>query len=273
MPLRTASDAASTCGNVIDLIYCASGNRRFADTAVAAGFRLGARLPGTVYTDVAPLHFADQDWKDPDRRRYFNAAAALRPRLMTVLDLERLDQLDTVLSWAEEAARIAETVIVIPKVCGATAQLPRSIGGKEMRLGFSVPTGYGKTDVPVEEFAGWPVHLLGGAPQAQMRYALDMDVQSADGNYAMKMAMTGNVWVAGTFAGSATRNRWWPYLRELGCHADDDVPYEAFRRSCTNIAAAWRGFHDNPTYWKSLLERRKPGPKPGWRRLHAAHVA
>ena len=58
-----------------DLIYCADGNPTFAALAVAAGWRYGARLPGTVYQ---PVHFADQDWRNPDRARYMAALATHR---------------------------------------------------------------------------------------------------------------------------------------------------------------------------------------------------
>ena len=77
----------------MELIYCAAGNRRFAEIATSHGFRYGAQLPGTVYTDVAPLYFADQDWKEPNRDKYMSALAQHRPHMATVLDWEREEQL------------------------------------------------------------------------------------------------------------------------------------------------------------------------------------
>lgn len=220
-------------------IYCAAGNRRFAEIAIGAGFMYGARLPDTVYF---PLHFADQNWKKPDRTRYMAGLAEHRPTMATVLDWEHEDQLPEVLSWAEEAAQYVSDVLIIPKVSGVH-RLPREIGGARVVLGFSVPTRHGGTSLLVWEFAGWPVHLLGGSPQQQMRYYRAMhggsEVVSTDGNYAHKMALRYvQYWVPGTARGC--KNRWWPQIQETDGWAGEGAPYEAFRRSCENIAAEWR---------------------------------
>ena len=149
-----------------------------------------------------------------------------RPHMASVLDLERADQLDEVLSWAEEAAQWVNVVMIIPKAFGIIPFLPRRIGGAGVRLGYSIPTKHGGTQVPVWEFDGWPVHLLGGSPHTQMRTRNYFNVASADGNMANKIAMTyGKFWDDG---------KW----RNVG--TIDDMPYEAFRRSCENIMAAWR---------------------------------
>jgi hypothetical protein len=230
----------------MELIYCAAGNRRFAEIATSHGFLYGAQLPGTVYADVAPFYFADQDWKEPNRDKYMSALAQHRPHMATVLDWEREEQLPEVLDWAEEAAQYVSIVTIIPKVFGGIARLPRSIGGAEVRLGYSVPTRYGGTQVPIWEFGGWPVHLLGGSPHAQMRLLPYLTVVSADGNYAQRMATRHcKFWVPGS-ARKYASNRWWPALLEADGKKwgegrdDDDAPYEAFRRSCKNIMDAWR---------------------------------
>lgn len=219
----------------ITLIYCAGGNRRFSDIALAYGFELGARLPGsTVYH---PLHFVDQDWRKPDRAGYMAALAQYRPEVATVLDLERAEQLPEVLAWAEEAAQFVQRVVIIPKVFGIIPRLPRKIGGAEVLLGYSVPTNYAGTETPVWEFESWPVHLLGGSPRAQMRLAHYLHVVSADGNYAQKMAARYcQFWAPGN---ALAKDRYWPRLRETGKPIMHGAPYEAFRRSCENIAAAW----------------------------------
>lgn len=218
------------------LIYCADGNKRFAEIAIKAGFLYGARLParGCHF----PIHFADQDWKNPDRERYIAELAKYRPAVATVLDWEQEDQLPEVLAWAEEAAQHVEKVLIIPKVIGGIEQLPRAIGGKAVVLAYSIPTAYGGTPVPAWEFLGWPVHLLGGSPKRQMEMVRYLRVVSCDGNYAHKMAVRYcQFWVPGT--ARYARNRWWPTLREAGVEWERDAPYEAFRRSCANIMAAW----------------------------------
>lgn len=174
--------------------------------------RVGERFALTLLSDFGPIQQTTADlW----------AAAVGAPSV----ELERDGQVSEVLSWAEEAAQYASVVMIIPKVFGIIDRLPRRIAGADVRLGYSVPTKFGGTELPVWEFAGWPVHLLGGSPQAQMQLLHYLDVRSADGNMASKAATRFcNYWTLGGW-------------RETGAMVD--APYEAFRRSCKNIAAAW----------------------------------
>lgn len=219
----------------MELIYCAGGNQRFAQIAIDAGFKYGSQLPATVYH---PVHFADQDWRKPDRERYMAALNKHRPQVATVLDLESEAQLSEVLGWAEDAAQFVGRVIVIPKANGVISMLPRQIAGAEIVLGYSVPTSYGGTELGLWDFDGWPVHLLGGSPHAQMRLRHYLRVVSADGNMSMKMATSRcQFWAPGN---ARAKDRFWPKLQEAdGVAWSNDAPYEAFRRSCENIAAAW----------------------------------
>jgi len=223
-----------------ELVYCASGNKRFAQIAIDAGFKYGAQLPGTVYTDVAPLWFADQNWKKPQRDSYMAALEKHRPVQATVLDLEFDSQLAEVLDWAEEAAQYVERVVIIPKAFGIIDKLPKRIGGKDVILGYSVPTKYAGTGVPIWEFGNWPIHLLGGSPQAQMNLCRYLNVVSTDGNYAMKMAvMHCQFWVPGT--ARYAQNKFWPTIAEAnnGVKEIKDAVYKAFEMSCHNIMKAW----------------------------------
>lgn len=219
----------------MDLIYCAGKNARYEAAAHAAGFKIGAQLPATVYH---PVYFADQDWRRPDRARYMAALAQHRPVVATVLDWERRDQLDEVLSWAEEAAQYVQRVIIIPKVLSWNNPLdllPRRVGGADVVIGYSVPTRHGGTDLPLSYFERWPVHLLGGSPHAQMRLARRLNVVSADGNMHQLQSQSGRFWSAEK--GSKGH---WRQLREIGIDLPTDNNLEAFRLSCENIAAAWR---------------------------------
>lgn len=223
-------------GTGIELIYCASKNKRFDDIALAAGFKLGAQVPCTVYHK---LYFCDQNWKAPNRAAYMTALAQHRPHMASVLDLERKEQLSEVLSWAEEAAQYCDSVMLIPKAHGIIQRLPRSIGGASITLGYSVPTKHGGTTVWPGEFEGWPIHLLGGSPQAQMRHAGRFkNVVSVDGNMSNKMATQFCAyWTAGT--STDPKDRYWQKI--IRAEFPNDAPIEAFRRSCVNIAAAWSG--------------------------------
>jgi hypothetical protein len=218
------------------LIYCAAGNARFQQIAIDAGFLSGAQLPHTIYF---PPYFVDQNWKKPNQEAYIEALKKHRPFMASVLDWERDAQLPEVLGWAEGVAQFVETVMIIPKVQGGVSRLPRAIGGKPVRLGYSVPTRHGGTALPYEAFRGWPVHLLGGSPHKQMRLTMFMNVVSVDGNMHHKMAHKCQFW-----------------RREKGTHghfvnmneAGDgewgiDANYEAFRRSCKNIIEAWKNLY------------------------------
>jgi hypothetical protein len=152
--------------------------------------------------------------------------------------LEAPGQLQEVMSWAEEASQYVNEVLIIPKYSGAIAQLPRSVGGAMVRLAYSVPTRYAGTDVPVWEFSGWPVHLLGGSPHKQIDVSAYMDVVSTDGNMAQKLALQFSMfWQPGTFRSAS--NRWWPQLGDIGMRGIEDAPYAAFAISCAAIYAAW----------------------------------
>lgn len=249
------------------LIYCAAGNRRYADIAQRYGFTYGAQLPGTVYF---PPYFADQSYDKPRkqaekaiagitgkaessrvyaqvyrqavqslRTAYMKALDKHRPYMATVLDLEREDQFDEVMSWAEEASQYVSEVMLIPKYDGAIARLPRTINGKIVRLGYSEPTAYGGTHVPVEEFAGWSVHILGGSPLAQYERAKHLNPVSVDWNYAMKTAHN-NQFFSPVLV--RAKNKIWPRLREsVFGHVSQDSNYLAFTLSCMNIQALWQG--------------------------------
>lgn len=210
-----------------DLIYCADGNRRFAEIAIKAGFLYGAQLPRTVYFQP---WFADQDFKRPRYVGYIQALRKHRPYMASVLDIEEYRRLDEYLMRAEEVSQYCQVVMLIPKVSGIIKELPREINGKLIRLGYSVPTRFGKTDVPLNEFDGWPVHLLGGSPKKQKHLAQQMNVVSCDGNYAQLMA---------TRYCEFWDGEKWRELADYGGKVEQDAPYEAFRRSCENIMAMW----------------------------------
>ena len=224
----------------MDLIYCADGNRRFAQIAIEHGYLYGAQLPNTVYF---PPWFADQNWKKPNRTAYMTALAQHRPYMASVLDLEREEQLGEVLSWAEEAAQYVEVVMIIPKVFGIIPSIPRRIGGADVRLGYSVPTKFGGTEVPTWEFSGWPVHLLGGSPNAQTHLTHYMDVRSVDGNLAQRMA---TMYCSFYDPSRRTSKGRWATINDYdgrpwgGDAGANDAPYEAFRRSCESIVREWQ---------------------------------
>jgi len=227
--------------NKPNIIYCAGGNRKFAEIAIGNGFLYGARIPRDK--PHYPIYFAGQDWKKPNRSQYMAQLKEYRPKIATVLDLQSLDQFGEVLSWAEEASQFCEYVVIIPKIPSVIKRLPKRINNKEVILGYSVPTKYGSTSVNPEEFAKWTVHSLGVSPHRQMAIWDIMSkyscIFSVDGNFVQMIALKYNkFWTNGdaTYA----KNRWLPRLDEAdGSKWLKDAHYEAFKRSCINIIDAW----------------------------------
>jgi hypothetical protein len=231
----------------MEIIYSGGGNPTFYNIAVVSHkFLYGAQLPDTIY---GPLHFADQDWKNPDRERYLMELARHRPRIASVLDWERPEQLDEVLGWAEDAAQFAQEIMIIPKVVGGISRIPSKIANRLVRLGYSVSTGYSGTPVPIWEFARWPVHLLGGSPHQQVKLMRYFNTVSVDGNMIMKMA-TGKT-------RSGIVSVWQPNKRkykkghfvpldeyrqvEFGLPPVEwDAPQQAFEYSCKNVMEMWQ---------------------------------
>ncbi len=225
----------------IEIIYCAASNKTFAQIAIDAGFTYGARLPATVYF---PPEFVDNDYKKPAKEKYVKEVAKVKPRLATVLDWQTRDQLPEVLTWAEEIAPYVQEVLIVPKLVRTIALIPNSIGGKPIRLAYSVPTSYGGTPVPTQEFGNRPVHLLGGSPNIQRKLNKYLNVVSLDGNYHQLMANHNQFFVHTGLARYA-RNRFWPTLLEADGKKWGDgsktanAPYEAFSRSCEAIMELW----------------------------------
>lgn len=211
---------------MIEVIYCADGNKRFASLSLEAGFTYGAQLPNTVYYDP---EFVDQNWNAPDLDRYIKAVAAY-----------------------------VEIIIIIPKVRKGIEYLPRTIGGVPVRLGYSIPTSFSRTYVNLTEFLGWPIHLLGGSPIVQSQLAglhingnclieaPRLNVASVDGNYHQLMATKYNQFFVPDGSARYAKNRFWPTLKEADGQkwgdgsSKADAPYEAFRRSCQAIMEMWR---------------------------------
>jgi len=232
------------------LCYCADGNPRFADIAIEHGFKYGSQMPRKCYRQ--PWFIDVNPKKLPKQPVYIARLRKWRPYMASVHDWSEERRLPEILMRAEEIARYCERVLLIPKVHGGVALLPREIGGKLVVLGYSVPTSHGATTVEPREFAGWPVHLLGGSPQRQMELFQEMtglgaDVVSIDGNYAQMMTRHNQFWVPGT--ADYARNRYWPTIIEADSQPwgdgskTADAPYEAFRRSCENIMNTWETIH------------------------------
>jgi len=219
------------------IIFCGSP-QKIAFIALQEGLFSGAQMPATVY--YIP-YFIDQNWRNPVRHLYMKAARRHKPNIATVLDWERPKQFKEVMSWAKEISAYVRQIVIIPKVTGTIHKIPYYVNRKRVVLGYSIPTSYAGTTVPLSEFFRRPIHLLGGSPTEQIRLwnyfrNNNTEVVSADGNQIWKMAMKGRYWVDDEYV---LMDREGDLDRKYQ-ESDDSLIEFTFRLSCKNVMAAWR---------------------------------
>lgn len=168
---------------VIGPIKFVAHSRRVLELAMQHGWRPGARYTNTRdvrKTLFSGIGFLDINWKRYDFSRHLHAVRTLRPFMTVARDIECLSQLDTVIKEATILRRYVKHVVLVPKDPRLHRRfdelLPRSFV-----LGFSVPTKYGATPLAPDNYDR-PVHLLGGRPDIQRKYATQMPVASIDCN-------------------------------------------------------------------------------------------
>ena len=88
--------------------------------------------------------------------------------------------------------------MIVPKDVSLARRLAKAIP-RQYVLGYSVPTRYGATSLPLEAFDGRPVHLLGGRPDTQRRLADSLNVVSIDCNRFTLDARYGDFFDGETF--------------------------------------------------------------------------
>lgn len=254
---------------MIDLIYCADGGPRFAEIAIRYGFKYGSQSAKTVYF---PPAFIDYDFKAKSSKwiRHVADCKKYRPGLAIIPDWMESRRLSEIVDLrAVELAPYVGELLIVPKVKGGIDKLPHSIAGKPVRLAYSVPTGFGSTDVEISEFQGWPVHLLGGNLGMQMELAKQMNVVSADANKHKMKANYAEVWTGYYIKGDKVIDRY-RQLQSFGFGELADAPYHAFALSCINIKAWWQGARcfiryatqDDIPAIKAIADQYKHGDNP-----------
>ena len=213
---------------MIDLIYTGSGNKQLSAIAIEEGWKYGSQ---PKYHPHTSLTFADHDFKRGNDIVYLNKYAAYikenQPKYATAPDIMGEKSLSEILDWAElNLSSNVEAIIIIPKLCGIIKDIPDNLDGCPIILGYSVPSSYGGTGVPLWEFAQRPVHLLGGNPRAQLYLSAYLNVISMDNNAMAKLAIRiGKAWsdVDFDFTDKDSNRRYW----------------DTFRVSCAAIRRAW----------------------------------
>jgi hypothetical protein len=191
----TAVDGRRPC---VDVIYTFSCSDATCCVAHKSGLLYGVRSTDRA-CDRHPIAFIDNEFKSYDHDLHREVVAQFRPKYATVRDIMTRKQcreagveyydLDQIMRWAEELEAHAENVIVIPKY-DCLKDIP-----DRYVLGYSIPTSYGGTPMPIEAFAGRRIHLLGGSPKRQYQHwsAVPDDVVSVDTNYINMVSAHGRI--------------------------------------------------------------------------------
>lgn len=144
-------------------------------------------LPGARYTNLRDIRGFDQiglidiDWKAYSFDAHLRAVKAVRPLMTVARDLISVRDVNRLLEEVAVLRQYARYVIVVPKT-RSFKTVQRLLNGRSNILGYSVPTGYGATHVPMSQFGSWKVHLLGGRPTMQFNLARQLNVVSLDCN-------------------------------------------------------------------------------------------
>lgn len=163
-------------------------NSTTASIAKAAGWEIGAKLPCAC---PGQIYFADQNWKAYNHEKYLAALQKWQPRMATLKDYEHPAELEGLLETAYVVSKFIERIVIIPKI-DDIASIPHWVGDAEIILGYSVPTRYGKTDVPIRSFTGRKVHLLGGSLKSIVGLLKsELNVVSLDYNAHLQRAKFG----------------------------------------------------------------------------------
>ena len=144
------------------------------------GWLCGARYTHLRDIKTFPtLGFLDIDWKNYNFDKHLQAAMSLNPMLTVARDIEDIRDLDKILTQAYILKKYSQEVIIVPKDLKLKNRLNEI--PNDFLLGYSVPTQYGGTQIPVKYFTR-PVHLLGGRPDVQRKLARKLIVKSLDCN-------------------------------------------------------------------------------------------
>lgn len=189
----------------IDLIWTTTGAA--CCVAVASGWSYGfrssddlclfARKQGRHY----PI-FIDNNFHEYDHLKHLKVIKKYKPKYCTVRDMMTREQCleagisyyspEQILAWAYELKEYAHHVMIIPK----HEKYLKFIDPKNFMIGYSVPSSYGGTPIPITEFGDWRIHLLGGSINRQIAYWAEMpdNVVSLDNNSLHLASCKGTFW-------------------------------------------------------------------------------
>lgn len=160
------------------------------------GWLRGSRLDyiGRHESRGHEIEFIDIHWEDPDREGLIEAASRHEPRYVIAGDYDGTNY-DDVNRCGRHLREYSENVIVVPHEPGDLQHVP-----EWAVVGYSTPTQYAGTDIPVWEYHGHDVHILGGTIDEMLEvYAyLADDVVSMDCNSFHRGATSFAKWWGGS---------------------------------------------------------------------------
>lgn len=154
-------------------------------TATRIAVRYGW-FPGARYTNLRDIRgydrlgFLDIDWKNYSFKRHLEAAKSTRPMMTVAEDITKIHSIERIIDQAFELQQYCDRVVVVPKNQNLMS-IMNDVIPQLFVLGYSVPTRYGSTNIPLRYFRR-PIHLLGGRPDNQRRLAEIAPVISLDCN-------------------------------------------------------------------------------------------
>lgn len=178
-----------------------SHRKEFCIVADQLGFRLGTRADQMDTNSVPDLledgfeiDFVDNNFDDPDEMRIVKAVDRTEPAFVVLPDIYECDTVDSIIDFGIAIqSQYDTTPIVVPKCDVAEEKIP-----EDWVIGFSVPSGYGGTEIPITKWRNHRIHLLGGSPKNQIKYANrahndGVTIFSVDGNCFSKASGFGNI--------------------------------------------------------------------------------
>lgn len=181
---------------MIDVYFC--HRSEFLSTAEAVGYKCGTRVDELhnvqdYISSGGEITFIDNNFKDPDIEMIEKAVKALQPELFVLPDVYDNDDIGKTIEFGERLENDVVTPVFVPKTASFDYDIPSN-----WRLGYSVTSSYGSTDLLLEDFDGYEIHLLGGSPKRQVRLLdtaveNDINVVSVDTNSLTKGSNFGKI--------------------------------------------------------------------------------
>lgn len=173
-------------GSNVDVI--ATGRPGLTNKAEKYGFLKGAELDDIPQFNENELEFLDLHWEKEDFSQYMEAVKKVQPSYAVAGDYNG-DNIEEVNDRARRIRDYVGCVIVVPHSPGEVEEVP-----DWAVVGFSTPTDYNGTKIPVWNYRGRDIHILGGSPRQQLQALnyLGDDVVSIDGNSFLKSATVFN---------------------------------------------------------------------------------